>query len=132
MIPLLFAAAVALSSPSPDASASAPTVKILPFASLTPQDIEKLSPLSRQQLAFAGKLCQKRAVQTAGPDYAPLKKLGDLPPGLLEHAINRLVNGCPVREIMAGGGTYYLDMASPTVERVDPAAHITLAPAEGR
>ena len=70
-------------------------------------------------------------MKTAGPDHAPLKKLGDLPPGLLEHAVNRLVDGCPVREIVAGGGrTYYLDMAIPTVERVDPAAYT--APAEGR
>jgi hypothetical protein len=132
MIALLFAAGLALSSPSPGASASAPTVKVLPFASLTPQEIEKFSPPGRRQLAFAGKLCQKQAVQTAGPDHAPLKKLGELPPGLLEHAIDRVVDGCPVREIVDGGRTYYLDMASPTVERVDPAAHVVMAPAEGR
>ena len=59
--------------------------------------------------------------------------MGELPPGLLEHAVNRLVDGCPVREIVAGGGrTYYLDIASPTVERVDPAAYAKMAPARGR
>ena len=132
MTPLIFAAALALSSPSPDASPLSPTVKVAPFASLTPQDIEKLSPRSLRQLAFAGKLCQKRAVQTAGPDHAPLKKLGDLPPGLLEHAVNCLVNGCPVREIVSGGQTYYLDMASPTMERIDPVSYRARTPAGER
>lgn len=123
MIPLLFAAALAVSSPSPDVSAPAPAVKFTPFSSLRPDQLEHLSPGSREKLAYAGVFCQKKAVQTAGPSHAPLKKLGDLPPALLEHAVNRLVNGCPVREIFGGGRTYYLDMNTPTVERIDPIAY---------
>ena len=124
MTPLLFAAALALSAPAPQASAPAPVVKVLRSDTLPPEIIAKLSPESRRRLAFAGKLCQRRAVQTAGPDHGQLKKLGELPPGLLEHAVNRLVNGCPVREIVYGRRTYYLDTASPAMERIDPVSHV--------
>ncbi len=104
----------------------------MPFASLTPQDIAKLSPRSRQILAFEGKLCVRPATKTLGPDHSTIQKLGELPPGLLEHAVNRLVNGCPVREIVSGGRTYYLDTASPAMERLDPVSHVTKTPGEER
>ena len=47
-----------------------------------------------------------------------------LPPGVMEHAVWRTVGGCPVREIVFGGQTYYLSSASPHLERLDPASAI--------
>jgi hypothetical protein len=167
MSPLLFAAALALSSPTPDASAPSPILKDLPSATAqTPLDAPAKPPLlrdlrgpedsaqgsvrtwvlplgampppgslsrqERDRLAFEGKLCQRKTVQTLGPDHSTLKKLGELPPGLLEHAVNRIVDGCPVREIVSDGGTYYLDVAGPTLERLDPVARVTKPLAGGR
>ena len=97
-------------------------------APLPPGALLNVSPLQRD----AGALCHKQVTETPGPASAqdPLapkyvtpearKKLGDLPPGLVEHAVNRLVNGCPVREIAWGGQTYYLDMPVAKLERTDP------------
>lgn len=146
MIALLFAATLGVPAPGlqkdltapaqrlVDAPVSAPISKdlkgpidgksfrsfVLPSgAALPPGAVLTGSP---QQL-YAGALCQKKAIQTLGPKVLTpdgLKKLGDLPPGLLEHAVNRLVNGCPVREIVFGGQTYYLDMPVAKLERADP------------
>lgn len=152
MIPLLFAAAVTLSTPglqkdlqapvrnALDPAAPAPLSKdlhgqtgdaaqgsvrtwVLPLGAMPP--LASLSQKDRDTLAFSGKLCQNKAVQTLGPDHSALKKLGELPPGLEEHAVNRIVDGCPVREIVSGGSTYYLDVPAPALERLDPVARIT-------
>jgi hypothetical protein len=135
MIPLMLAATLTVATPDLQKDLRAPPTG-KPFRSFVLPDGASLPPGavltgSPQQL-YAGALCQKKAIQTLGPRYLTpeaLKKLGDLPPGLLEHAVNRLVNGCPVREIVWGGGTYYLDMPVATLDRVDPAAY---APAKHR
>jgi hypothetical protein len=112
MIPLIFAAAVTLSpaaaqpSPGLDAGlARAPLPRITSFSIVAP------NPLAA---------CAKLAEKTVAPDGVPLKKLGELPPGLLEHAELRSVNGSPVREIVFAGQTYYLQGSAPQIERVDP------------
>ncbi len=65
----------------------------------------------------AGEACAKLGLQTVAPDGTPmLRKLGDLPWGLVEHAVWRTVAGCPVREIVWNGQTYYLDSSGPRLE----------------
>ncbi len=54
-----------------------------------------------------------------------MKKLGDLPPALQEHAVLRFIHGCPVREIVSATGIYYLDIPTGGLQRVDPAAMFT-------
>ena len=60
--------------------------------------------------------CVSGAVTTLGPNGAPIMKLNELPPGVLEHAVWRMVNGCPVREVLFAGQTYYIEGASPQLE----------------
>ena len=50
-------------------------------------------------------------------DVAPirLKMLGELPPAYRQHAIYRVVRGCPVAEILVDGQTYYV----PSIVRPD-------------
>jgi len=151
MIPLLLAASLAVSTPGLQKDLTAPVQRVLDAPAPAPLSKDLKAPIdgkslrtfvlpagaplppgavlvgSPQQL-YAGQLCQRKAVQTLGPKFltpGDLKKLGDLPPGLLEHAVNRLVNGCPVREIVFGGQTYYLDMPVATLERVDPVVRMT-------
>ena len=67
--------------------------------------------------------CAKFATQTVAPDGVPFyRRLDRLPWGVLEHAVLRTVGGCPVREIVMGGETYYLAAGTPQIERLDPAA----------
>jgi hypothetical protein len=140
MIPLLLAASLGVSTswlqkdltaPAPKAvDGKSPFVTVLPPGTALPPGAV-LSPDMTQQL-FAGPDCDKRVVETSSPvpksdPLAPkyvtpdeLKKLGDLPPALLEHAVNRLIDGCPVREIVFGGQTYYLNMPVAKLEHTDP------------
>jgi hypothetical protein len=72
------------------------------------------------------KACARLATQTVAPDGVPLlKRLDQLPWAMLEHAVWRTVGGCPVREIVFGGQTYYMTSASPRIERLDPVARGT-------
>jgi hypothetical protein len=121
MIPLVFAAALGLSGPIQhplDAPAPSAVTKDLPSAPLgsyvAPPPVFK-----NLQRDLMGKpvLCDRSTIQTLGPNGSALKKLGDLPPGLLEHAVVRIVNGCPVREIVYAGQTYYLDASPGGLER---------------
>jgi hypothetical protein len=155
MIPFLLAATLAIANPGLQKDLSAPAQRLVdsPVAAPLSKDLRAPPPgkslrsfvlplgaplppgailSGSAQRLYAGALCQKKAVPTSGPQHLTLeglKKLGDLPPGLLEHAVNRLVNGCPVREIVMGGQTYYLVMPVATLDRVDPTAY---APARGR
>ena len=119
MTPLIFTAALALASPSADASAPATSfvLKKLPDAPLN----SFVKPQLQMQLQ--GVACGKRATQTLGPNGAPITKLGDLPPALEEHAVLRTIHGCPVREIVSGGRTYYLDAPTGGLERLNPTAY---------
>jgi hypothetical protein len=91
MIPLLFAAAVA-ASPAPP--------KIVTWA------VKGDATLA----------CAKLLTQSTAPDGTPFKKLGELPPEVQEHAVWRTVDGCPVREVVWQGQTYYMGASPPKVE----------------
>ncbi len=56
----------------------------------------------------AAAACKTLETKTAQVGSVPLKRLGDLPPGLLEHAVLREVAGCPVREVVYAGQIYYV------------------------
>jgi hypothetical protein len=108
MTPLLFAAALAIAPPVAQPG-PAPDLHFAFSATRT---------LGPDPTAA----CARLANQTVAPDGVPLKKLGELPPALLEHAVWRRVGGCPVREIVFGGQTYYLQGSGPKVVRLDPDA----------
>jgi hypothetical protein len=108
MTPLLFAAALAV---SPAASQS----------DFNPQP--GLHRLEGPIRAFSQPpaACAKLDNQAVAPDGVRIfKKLNELPWGVMEHAVWRTVGGCPVREIVFQGQTYYLTSANPRVERLDP------------
>lgn len=66
--------------------------------------------------------CAKLTTQTAAPDGVRLfKRLDQLPWAVLEHAVLRTVAGCPVREIVYEGQTWYVATGIPRAERLDPA-----------
>ena len=52
---------------------------------------------------------------------APLKRLDELPRGVLEHAVLRLVAGCPVREVVLNGQIYYVPSPLPSGVDFEPA-----------
>ena len=100
MTPLLFAAAVAAAPANP------PVVTFVPKGESTPA-------------------CAKLLTQTVAPDGTPFKKLGELPPKVEEHAVWRTVAGCPVREVVWGGQTYYVGGSNPIVQAgPDTGSHI--------
>lgn len=110
MIPLIFTAAMALSAPDLATPMAGPTIvpRVLKPGEMPPAGaIVKPDPLAL--LRGAPALCNRYAVQALGPNGLALKKLNELPPGIEEHAVYRLVNGCPVREVVYAGQTYYLD-----------------------
>ena len=91
MTPLIFAAAVAGSAAFLPPSANA------------------------QADAFAA-ACAPLMDHTVAPDGTPFRKLNELPPGIYEHAVWRVVNGCPVREVVYKGQAYYI---GPSIPRFD-------------
>lgn len=91
MLPLLFAAAVA------SAPATPPIATFVTKGETTPA-------------------CAKLLTQTVAPDGTPFKKLGELPEAVQEHAVWRKVGGCPVREVVWQGQTYYVGSSMPTVQ----------------
>ena len=106
---LLFA--FAASAVAGGALAATDPVRIVPV-----QTIERGPP--------TGQACARLAQQTVAPDGVRLfKRLDQLPKGVLEHAVWRTVGGCPVREVVFGGQTYYVTSNAPQVERLDPVAH---------
>ena len=59
----------------------------------------------------------ERAVYSACADlaahadeFAPaqLRRLAELPPGIVTHAVYRVVRGCPVAEVLIKGQTFYV------------------------
>ncbi len=50
----------------------------------------------------------------------PLLRLDQLPDGMLEHAVLRIVAGCPVREVVWAGQTYYVAPTAPPVLDAEP------------
>ncbi|HEY4031423.1 MAG TPA: hypothetical protein VGM25_13825 [Caulobacteraceae bacterium] len=68
-------------------------------------------------------LCNKLGTRTAAPDGVRMfKRLDQLPKSVMEHAVWRSVGGCPVREIVFEGRTYYVASIDPRIERLDPAS----------
>jgi hypothetical protein len=129
MTPLLFAAALALMPPSQhplDGPNASPLLKDLPrLAAGSPVRSFVLKDLPARD-------CSQFAVKTAWSNGGKATKLADLPPGLLEHAVLRSIHGCPVREIMYAGGTYYLGVPDTGVEPVSPAVSLTAPPVKDR
>jgi|SRR6185312_14753169 len=118
MTPLLFAAALAIAPTAPQ-PAQAIEGSGPPFS--TP--LKRLAPNQYIQ-APPAPACSKFTTQTVAPDGVRFfKRLDQLPWGVMEHAVWRLVDGCPVREIVFGGQTYYVASSSPQIERLDPVAH---------
>ena len=93
MVPLLFAAAIALSP-----------------AQAAPPKFVHLGPDTTAACAALAQL-------TVAPDGTPmLYKLTELPPGIAEHAVWRTVSGCPVREVVYKGQAYYMGSSIPTLD----------------
>jgi hypothetical protein len=112
MTPLLFAAALAV-SPGADQIYQPPQLFSSPMRRIAPGRII--------QPPAAG-ACARFATRTVAPDGVRFfKRLDQLPWGVMEHAVWRMVDGCPVREIVFGGEVYYMASASPRIERLNPA-----------
>jgi hypothetical protein len=108
MTPLLFAAALALSG-SPSAQPPGPALS------------GEIPPALQKRLDAAS-ACSRLSNQTVAPDGVRLfKRLDQLPKGVLEHAVWRTVGGCPVREIVFEGQTYYVVSGNAQVQRLQPA-----------
>ncbi len=105
MIPLLFAASLTLSP------AVAQPVQAYDPNFAAPQKAPNIRTLGPDPTAA----CARLTTQTVAPDGIPLRKLGDLPGAIMEHAVWRTVAGCPVREIVYEGQTYYVDGPIPRV-----------------
>jgi hypothetical protein len=92
---------------------------LLIAAAAGPVDLPMLqAPLLHPPIAAA---CVRFAGKTAGPGGAPFKRLGDLPPAQLEHAVLRSIGGCPVREIVYPGGVRYVPDGRPAIRPAAPA-----------
>jgi hypothetical protein len=65
-------------------------------------------------------ICARLIQQTADDGRAKFKRLDQLPWGLIEHAVLRSVGGCPVREVVYQGQTYWVQTPQAFVERADP------------
>ncbi len=73
-------------------------------------------PMTRQSplpLPTPAEACAALTAKTSGPGGGVFKRLDELPPGVVEHAVLRSVNGCPVREIRFQGKTYYVGPSIP-------------------
>lgn len=102
MTPLMFAAALALSPAAPSGQ---------------PSDRDFVAPLPRLTAPAPAAACAKFATQAVAPDGVRFfKKLNELPWGVIEHAVWRTVSGCPVREILYEGETWYLASNPPQLE----------------
>jgi len=93
MTPLLFAAALA--------GSPAIAVQVQPA-----QDPAKAAEAA----------CTRLMTNTVAPDGTPFRKLNELPWGVFEHAVWRQVDGCPVREVVYKGQTYYVGSSPPKLE----------------
>jgi hypothetical protein len=72
-------------------------------------------------VAGAARACQALEQKTAQDGAgAQFRRLDQLPPGLLEHAVLRTIAGCPVREVRYQGRTYYLQPSIPRMEPLGP------------
>ena len=107
MTPLLFAAALAVS----------------PIATQPSQPLQFKFEFGRPPSAEVE--CAKLIEKTIAPDGVPFRKLNELPPGVLEHAVLRSVNGCPVREVVYNHQTYYVGPSAGALEKgPDVGSHI--------
>jgi hypothetical protein len=64
--------------------------------------------------------CTRLGVQVAQDHPVQFKSLQDLPPAVLEHAVYRLIGGCPVREVRWHGQTVFVaPQVGDTLPRLD-------------
>ena len=69
------------------------------------------------------KACNRQEAQRVSDQRGTeFKRLDQLPQGLLEHAVLRSISGCPVREVVYQGRTYWVEPAPPST--VDGPAQI--------
>lgn len=88
------------------------------YASLDTGMIRPLNPLLGLQRTQEA--CTRLTEKTAYETGAQFKRLDELPWGLLEHAVLRSVGGCPVREVVYQGRTYWVPGTAPQVNRANP------------
>ena len=74
------------------------------------------APGSQNVAKAAEAACASLTTQTVAPNGVPFRKLNELPWGVVEHAVWRKVEGCPVREVVYKGKTYYVQSSMPKLE----------------
>ena len=79
--------------------------------------IPGIPALARQTASVA---CKALSQETVYKGSGQFKRLDQLPPAVLEHAVLRSVEGCPVREIVYQGQTYFVQPSVPTIEPAAP------------
>ena len=101
-----FLFALLLGTTAAGAQAAAPIPLTVPLASLHIVVLPAPSP------ALA---CRALEMQTSQIGTVPLKRLDQLPQGVLQHAVLRSINGCPVAEIVLNGRIQY-GVSIPTIQ----------------
>ncbi len=81
-----------------------------------------MAKLAPQLLPLPAEACAALVSKTSASDGVPFRRLDQLPQGVVEHAVLRSVEGCPVREVSYGGRTYYVGPSIPRRELVKPIA----------
>jgi hypothetical protein len=71
-------------------------------------------------VAQATAACKALEQKTAHEGAVQFRRLDQLPPGVLEHAVLRTVAGCPVREVRYRGQTYYVSPSIPKFQTLTP------------
>ena len=87
------------------------------FAVALAQSPDVVAVIRQDPQAAATAACQRLTQLTVARDGTPFRKLNELPPGLVEHAVLRTVDGCPVREVHYDNQTYYLYPAIGRLEK---------------
>ncbi len=64
--------------------------------------------------------CRTLTQKTADSMGAKFKRLDELPWGLIEHAVLRSVGGCPVREVVYQGQTFWVEAPQGQLDRANP------------
>jgi hypothetical protein len=96
---------------------AAPASAGLDNAAVRPADL--LADLQKSQEA-----CAHISQKTVDQHGAKLRRLDQLPWGLIEHAVLRSVGGCPVREVVYQGQVYWVPGTAPRVGRADPSGQL--------
>jgi hypothetical protein len=77
-------------------------------------------PAASPDQASPALACAALQHKVADLGLAQFKRLDQLPAALLEHAVLRTVEGCPVREVIVQGQVYYTQPSVPERQPVGP------------